>query len=473
MWARCFEDDTWHLYSVSAAGALVRAEAEDLVEVPLADLGALWRPACVVPLPVPGPLPQGPLRLVGAWEDIQVDPSAWRVDLIVPLLSYTVKHGTSRILQWQCRAAPGMVLGCGIRPKLWGEGEVMDPAQRTAVRSIAERQQQRYEQRAAAPGGSGVGRRRPREEDLLPCYHASWFDPSPPRVHVRQRVQQQLFSLTHQRQQQQQRHGQIQGPVVDDTEDPLEPPPIDGDPPWQAAWRRAWHRRLPRTSRLFAWRLLHGGLRCGGATVAFFPPGTPDLQLALCQAPCCRFTTPRPLDTLQHLFFRCPVGRSALRWLGALWEHLHPASAPVGLRLRILLADDLSTWQPPLRLVGLWTLLRVTMLKRIWMARSAVAAGEAPPTAFTVAAVLGAFVAEIRGLILQDWARVQGDVRQFSGVCPAWFRGRQPQLPLQRFKGLWCARGVLAAVQNEDPGPPRLVLRLTPASATVNGLVLG
>lgn len=146
-----------------------------------------------------------------------------------------------------------------------------------------------------------------------------------------------------------------------------------------------------------------------------------------------------------HLFLECPVGKSAITWLSGLWELLAPSAAPPPLLPHVWLADDLSTWQPPRQLVGLWGLLRVTMLKRIWRARCACVLGGAAPTSYTAAAVVDGFVGEIRSLILQDWLRVEGDIRQLSGVCPSWFRGRDPALPEERFQQWWCTERVLAS----------------------------
>ena len=61
----------------------------------------------------------------------------------------------------------------------------------------------------------------------------------------------------------------------------------------------------------------------------------------------------------------------------------------------------------------------------------------------------------------QDWLRVEGDVRQLGGVCPSWFRGRDPSLPLQRFQSWWCAEDVLASTQLVVGGQPRMVLKLS------------
>ena len=97
----------------------------------------------------------------------------------------------------------------------------------------------------------------------------------------------------------------------------------------------------------------------------------------------------------------------------------------------------------------------------IWIGRcAAVAAGDGPSQASTPAIVC-AFIREIRSLMQQDWLRVEGDVRQLGGVCPSWFRGRDPSLPLQRFQSWWCAEDVLASTQLAVGGQPRMVLKLS------------
>jgi hypothetical protein len=149
-----------------------------------------------------------------------------------------------------------------------------------------------------------------------------------------------------------------------------------------------------------------------------------------------------------------------MRWLCALWGCMQPPThtAPP-FTAALLLADDQSVWKPRAGpLTPVWNLLRLTMLKHIWAARQR-AAQEQAPLSFTVQHIVGAFVAEVQGLIRQDWLRVQGNLRALSGVGPMWLRGRQLRLQLLAFKRRWCARSVLASVQDGDP--PRLCVHLT------------
>ena len=128
----------------------------------------------------------------------------------------------------------------------------------------------------------------------------------------------------------------------------------------------------------------------------------------------------------------------------------------------VILADDASAWAPPQRLVSLWGLLRLTMLKRIWIARCELVENGNSASAGSAQGIVCAFVREIRGLMQQDWLRVEGDVRHLSGVCPSWFRGRDPSLPLPRFTSWWCVEEVLASIQPGVGGSsPRLLLKLS------------
>ena len=133
-----------------------------------------WHPACVVDTPHPTDPDAAIKYLVGAWADIQVDPTVWGIGDNA-LLTYEVKNGTARIIQWRCRSAPGWVPGAGIRPKLWGPQGGSGPALVLAVEDIASRQKRRFEELASAAGGSGSGRGRIVVADLAPLYHASFF----------------------------------------------------------------------------------------------------------------------------------------------------------------------------------------------------------------------------------------------------------------------------------------------------------
>ena len=319
-----------------------------------------------------------------------------------------------------------------------GEGAA-DPA---TVADMDQRQKRRLQGQLSAPPPR---QRQFSAEALIPIYHASWFDPSPSRPHVRQRVQDRDAAVTAQRASQEAGYARITAPVVDDSTDPIGSRGLSC--PWRATWRRAQHPLLPRPTRLFVWELLHGALPCGGATVSFYPAGHADLEHTLCYASTCQ-AVPRPLETLSHLFLECPVGKAALLWLSQLWVAIQPAaSPPPPLSPAVWLADDWSTWRPGgTGLRPVWNLLRATMLKHVWLARQRVVSGSREAASFSAQQIVGAFVSEIRQLIRQDWQRVEGNLRTASGVGPMWLRGRSLTLTPSKFKRRWCARGVLASV---------------------------
>ena len=432
-----------------------------------------WTAACVLDCPDPADPSRLLQYLAGPWATQQVDATVWTLGPL-PLLCYTVRDATSRIILWQCRNAPGWLAGHGVRPKLWGSG--VGPAEVGAVGQLAARQKRRYEEVQNAPGGSGARAPPLREEDLAPLYQPSWFFPSPPRLHVRQRVTERDAQVTEQRATQEAQVAAILYPEVDDTGDPLAQVALAdsvGAPPWRSTWARAHHKRLPRESRAFAWSLLHAALPCGGARLPYLPRGNPDLAASLCKAPCCTALTPQPVETLAHLFLECEVGKQSLQWLCGLWQLLDTGPAPL-FAASVLLADDASAWAPspsPRGLQALWTVLRVTMLKRIWLARQACAHGD-NPASYTAARVVAAFIAEVVNLLRQDWLRVQGDIRQQGGVCPSWFRGRYTTLSLEAFQQRWCQRSVLAASSVDGQGQPQLQVKLSSA-ALVPGVQLG
>ena len=132
---------------------------------------------------------------------------------------------------------------------------------------------------------------------------------------------------------------------------------------------------------------------------------------------------------------------------------------PEGQWPQVLLADDAGVWRPSGGMGPLWTLLRVTMLKSVWVVRCA-QRRQPEQHVFHRVAILQVFVQEIRSLVLRDWARVQGDVRVQAGVPLSWLRGRRPAMELAEFQQVWCGRGVIAVAGVDAEGRRRLDLRL-------------
>jgi hypothetical protein len=108
-------------YSLQPDGSLA------CLQDPPIQLGGTWVPCCVVFATKGGPRKEqrqqaqqqdSAYYLVGAWEDVQVDPSVWGFGEAGGVLRYTVKAATQRLLQLQCSSLPGWVPGYGVRPRL-------------------------------------------------------------------------------------------------------------------------------------------------------------------------------------------------------------------------------------------------------------------------------------------------------------------------------------------------------------------
>lgn len=464
--ARRLQGGQWALFSVPASG---RAEPATLPLLAAEeDAAPEWRPACVVS--VPGKGREGALEhyVVGPWSGVEADPGVWAVGQC-PLLEYRVREATAALIMLRAKGVPGWVAGRGVRPKLWGQpgpevqAGLAGPAVEGAVGLLDTRQRDRYQAAVQAPGSSTGGRRVRAADQGDSLYQAAWMLPSPERAPVRQRVEAQRAAVAQPREMQQLPPGvgPITAPVVDDTAWPKGPPQA-----WGRAWQRLHHPRLPRATRVFGWRLLHGALMCGGVRVPMLR-GAVALQQCLCEAQCCEHQDPRPLETLHHMYMQCAVGRGALKWLAGLWGLIDPGGAPVPEEARVWLADDESVWQPRAELVPLWELLRLTMLKSVWSVRCVARQGSR--AGFTRSAAIAAFVREVRGLIRQDWATVEGDVRTMAGVPPSWFRGRDPTTTLAQFQEAWCVSGLLARVQPMAGAPHRHVLEVGLSVRSVPG----
>ena len=492
-------------YSLQPDGSLV------CLQEPPAQHGGTWVPCCVVFATKGGPrkeqqqqqarqLPQeAAYYLVGPWEQVQVDPSVWGFGEAGGVLRYTVKAATQRLLQLQCRSLPGWVPGHGMRPRLWRDQEgALAPA--TALQDLEARHKRKFAE-LLQQGFRSSSHSRFSEEAQAAAVHANWMDPSPPRLHPRQRAAAAAAAATSPitAQRQQQLLLQVSAPAVDDTEDPLfrgGQEAGDGDAAWRAAYRHVSDKRLPRQLRVFGWRLLHAAVRVGGSRV-HYATCMQELLQCCCRQPQCRPTPPpqqegeqqqQPLqqqhqlqqqeappapmqhyqqqqlqqqqqgapplppdsyrlETLTHLFVQCPIAVQVWAWFAQVWARVQPGVQVDFSSSRILLLDDGSVWQPPAALQQLWTYLRLLMLESIWMVHCG---SNGRP--FTSQQVCSRFMAALQQQLKQDWARTQGDIRLNSGVPLSWLRGRSPVLSAAKFAAKWQASGVLyTLVDGEGP----------------------
>ena len=190
--------------------------------------------------------------------------------------------------------------------------------------------------------------------------------PSQLRQHPLQRAADAAAVLTTQRQQQLAAPA-VAGPAHNDLADPLtglQQQPEE-EAPWTAAYGRLALRRLPKTLKVFGWRLLHNGLWVGARKMHFRPAAE-----CLCCQEVCQQQQPVPLQTLSHVLLECPVAREVWEWFVGKWRQLVPSSSVVAGSPRVFLLDELAADQVAQELRPLWTHLRLLLLESLWVGRA-------------------------------------------------------------------------------------------------------
>ncbi|DBA67630.1 TPA: hypothetical protein ACH3X2_14324 [Trebouxia sp. C0005] len=141
---------------------------------------------------------------------------------------------------------------------------------------------------------------------------------------------------------------------------------------------------------------------------------------------------------------------------------------PVVSAASLLAADTPSEQLPSNELLQTWHRLRLAVLHSIWAASQIAQASrptQAPDASEPVATLVSSPSSQqasftshhghlarrlalktIRAMIRNDWTKCNDDIRQISGVCSSWLRGKDPNMTLAAFQSLWCYNGVLASV---------------------------
>ena len=458
-----------------------------VTEVPAA---TAWVPACVViahatrrsaamaappavatpsqqPLATAGRATPDMPYLVGKWVDVDVDPSVWCVGPSLPVLRYTVKAATQRLLQIACSSLPGWVPSRGVRPRIWRNKQgALDPAE--GLRQLEAGQKRSFED-MVREGFSQQGRFA--AGVVAAGVNASWMGPSPPRQHPlqRSRASQDAAAAAPTAARQEQQHLHVAAPTVDDTTDPLvrgREPALPEDALWRAAYARAADKTLPRHLRVMGWKVLHAAVRVGASSfhaarsreqLRQYCCGNPSCvgqlqqqQQIVQSAPSSSATAVSPLETMSHALVGCPPSQGAWAWLQQQWCRLDlGAVTDRGLSCqdpRVVLLDDTSVWKPPAALARMWTHLRLLMLQSVYGARA--------EQQFSSSQVVGRFLAALQQQLVQDWAR-RVDIRVDSGVPLSYLRGRSPVLPAAEFAAKWQGAGVVYVV---GPAGPQVCL---------------
>jgi hypothetical protein len=198
------------------------------------------------------------------------------------------------------------------------------------------------------------------------------------------------------------------------------------EPPWRKAFEALKAMQLDRVTRHFGWRLLHGALRCGAASVHWCEAES-ELELweaFCCHQPACAAAAALPcgrvvpaLADFSHTFLHCPPARPAVRWLCDMWACIAPADLPVPVYARVLLLGDLGVWVPSGGHVpeSLWLHLRLLLCRAVWLLACKARTGELVTWQAAVAMIWPWVSRAVR----QDWLRVS-DMLSGAAVQPSW-----------------------------------------------------
>ena len=115
--------------------------------------------------------------------------------------------------------------------------------------------------------------------------------------------------------------------------------------PWGEAWRVVLDRRLDRSQRILAWRILHGTLRIGAFLLR---TGVGMRAQHVCPHACCSAVP----ATLAQIFVTCPMAAAVVAWVSATWAALMGESGPPH-SADLVLADDCRALAPSMPLQGL------------------------------------------------------------------------------------------------------------------------
>lgn len=212
-----------------------------------------------------------------------------------------------------------------------------------------------------------------------------------------------------------------------------------------------WSPMIPRSLAYFGWQLMHAALPLGAERVPFALSGSDRIATLLedtsCAAAACfsERGMSSSLETYTHTFVECSSVAPAWAWVRARWQALADEQPPADVRA--LVAGDHTVWAPADRaLWPLWTVLRLCVLRAIWVLRCARRAPNGPQ--FDPDAVIAAAACLLSQLIRLDWLRVRrADGCPRVHVSTSSDAVTRPALTHTDFVARWCRRSVLAHVR--------------------------
>ena len=189
------------------------------------------------------------------------------------------------------------------------------------------------------------------------------------------------------------------------------------------------------------------------------------------QLPFLMCISPSQPKTISHLFLTCPVAATVTDWLCRLWQAM-TGYLPVVSVAGLLAADTSSEQLPSDALLQTWHRLRLAVLHSIWTASQIAQASQPtqPSDTSEPDAILASSPSSrqaslsssstsrhghlarqlalktVKAMIHNDWTKCNDKIKQISGVCSNWLRGKDPSMTLAAFKSLWCHSGILASV---------------------------
>jgi len=138
----------------------------------------------------------------------------------------------------------------------------------------------------------------------------------------------------------------------------------------------------------------------------------------------------------------------------------------------LLAADTSSEQLPSDALLRTWHRLRLAVLHSIWTASQIAQASQptqpsdtSEPDAILASSPLSQQASlsssstsrhghlarqlalkTVKAMIHNDWTKCNDNIKQISGVCSSWLRGKDPSMTLAAFQSFWCHNGTLASV---------------------------
>jgi len=247
-------------------------------------------------------------------------------------------------------------------------------------------------------------------------------------------------------------------------------------------WQRLLDPTLHRPFAITCWHLNHGVLGCNAflwhirrKTANTRTSQLQQVQHTLtnpyCEVPSCRLTGKH--EDLTHAFLECPEVTPVIDWLLDTWKKLLSPFpdlvqwAIVPRSKTIIIADDPHGWSsthPPRQLMKNWTRLRVAVIGAIWFTRCQRKDLPIHQHSFASQAIALA-ASSLTDAIRRDWLRTTQDLRTLDNgfTCADWLRGHAAIQRYSSFEKSWLSPPIFCSVTAEDtskrlslhiPAPP-------------------